>query len=271
MVEWPTYTLVDRDRLVVDKRYQRELNAKRIEKIVEDFRSEIFGVILVSPRTDGTYAVIDGQHRVVAAGLLGFPSVPALVTHTESAQHEAENFVGVNTLRKKTTPFQNWTAAAFSDPSSLEAQTDQFLATLGLKVGSQGGPKTIKAVGTLKSVLDRGGLPLLRDTINLMYRHFHGLDNAYADKLIKGVATFLYIYEDKITWDKLDSAVSNELMKVGSTMTPTRILQQASVLQGVQPGLIANRFLKCYNSQNKTKHQYREARVIDGAYVGFHS
>lgn len=272
-IVWPKYTLIPVDQIVVDKDYQRELSEKRVEKIVNDFDPELFGVVKVAHRHDGTYAVIDGQHRVASAAFLGAKVIPATISTIETTAHEADTFVKVNTLRKSTTPFQNWKAAAFADPTSLEAQTNAVLASLGLELVDKTKGKitdSVRAVGAVREVLEKGGLPLIKDVFYLLKTHFHGMDAVYSKGMISGLAHFLYLYEDKITWDKLNLAVERELKNIGTTLTPVRILQQAMTTSNVRSKTISDRFLKAYNSQNKTKIQYRDARIQPNSYVGFH-
>jgi hypothetical protein len=55
-----------------DPAYQRSLNEKRVQHIADEFDPDAFGVITVSKREDGTYWVIDGQHRLAALRRMGW-------------------------------------------------------------------------------------------------------------------------------------------------------------------------------------------------------
>jgi hypothetical protein len=270
-VDWPSFQFLDVEKLAMDKKYQRDLSKKRVARIADEFDPDLFGAITVSARDDGTFAVIDGQHRTVGASLRGIKQVPAFVTSANDVHQEASTFVSVNTLRKATTPYQTWNAAAFADAASPEARSNKILAEHGLRIAAHGGANTIKAVGTLKWILDRGEVPLLEDTINILDKHWRGMDNCFADKLIKGVAMFLWIYEDKISWDRLNFALEEELRSTTTIMTPTRMLQKAAVssLQGIQPAVVSNLLIKSYNSKNKSKIQHRDTRPNKTLYKGF--
>ena len=56
---------------IVTEQYQRILNMKNVAGIVKNFDPAKLGVLVVSHRTDGTYAVLDGQHRLTALRRLG--------------------------------------------------------------------------------------------------------------------------------------------------------------------------------------------------------
>lgn len=281
-ITWPDYRMVSVDSLTIDSRYQRHLSRKQVDRIIEHFDPNLFGAIKVSDRGNGKFAVVDGQHRTVAASLKGITEIPAFVSPTSNAQEEAHTYVAVNTFRKATTPYQTWVAAAFSNHLSPEALANEVLAKHNIVVaGPNTKPKTgsefpnevvpIKAVGTLKWILDRGGIALLEDTISIVDLHWRGMDNCFADKLIKGLATFLWTYEDKLSWDKLNFALEQELKNVNTVMTPTRILQKASekTLQGVQPAVVSQMLLRSYNARNKVKTQYRDTRPNKDVYKGF--
>lgn len=51
---------------IVTEQYQRILNMKNVAGIVKNFDPAKLGVLVVSRRGDGTYAVLDGQHRLAA-------------------------------------------------------------------------------------------------------------------------------------------------------------------------------------------------------------
>lgn len=57
--------------LIVDRDVQRGIDRNRVAKIADDLDLEAIGTITVSHRGNGSYHVIDGQHRVEALRLAG--------------------------------------------------------------------------------------------------------------------------------------------------------------------------------------------------------
>jgi hypothetical protein len=55
--------------LIVDPEVQRSLDVRRVEKIAADLSHDALGTITVSHRANGSYHIIDGQHRVSAVRL----------------------------------------------------------------------------------------------------------------------------------------------------------------------------------------------------------
>lgn len=75
------------EMLIVDPAIQRSLDRRRVAKMVADYDAEAVGVLTVSRRTNGSYHIVDGQHRHAAARLaLG-----------ESAELACRVFTGLST------------------------------------------------------------------------------------------------------------------------------------------------------------------------------
>jgi hypothetical protein len=118
----PTFRMIEIHRLIVDGRYQRD--AKRgkslIIKIVKDFSWSRFQPITVAKVGDH-YAVIDGQHRAIAAATHpSIASVPCWVVPQDEIEHQAKTFVGINKTRMAITSTQIYFAGlAANDPDAL--------------------------------------------------------------------------------------------------------------------------------------------------------
>lgn len=107
--------------------YQRKLRISRVKKIVQGFDPSIFGVILVSKRTNGDYFVLDGQHRIAALRLLGKKNpntinqkVECRVHHGLTLAEEAKMFGGANDVLI-VHPFDKFNASVYAnDRESVE-------------------------------------------------------------------------------------------------------------------------------------------------------
>jgi hypothetical protein len=88
--------------LIVDQTVQRPLDGVRVAAIAGDFEREALGVIHVSKRADGTYHIIDGQHRVAAMRVLGKGDelVTCVVYEGLSRAEEAAMFRRLNNTRQ---------------------------------------------------------------------------------------------------------------------------------------------------------------------------
>ena len=74
------------------EQYQRILNMKNVAGIVKNFDPAKLGVLVVSHRADGTYAVLDGQHRLTALRRLGYDAANCIVLEGMTIRQEADYF-----------------------------------------------------------------------------------------------------------------------------------------------------------------------------------
>ena len=85
--------------LRVDESYQREIGATgraTIRKILDEFRWSKFAPVVVAALEGGFYAIIDGQHRTVAAlASAGIERVPCMVTIADQVE-QAAAFAAIN-------------------------------------------------------------------------------------------------------------------------------------------------------------------------------
>jgi hypothetical protein len=66
----PVIRTLRANQLVVDRTVQRSLDTRRAAAIAADFDRNALGTFVVSHRSDGTYHIIDGQHRHAVVILL---------------------------------------------------------------------------------------------------------------------------------------------------------------------------------------------------------
>ncbi|EEX09599.1 conserved hypothetical protein [Ruegeria lacuscaerulensis ITI-1157] len=109
----PVLQFVPINQMIIDDRYQRSVERRgkqNIIKIARNFDWTKFSPVVLSRRDDGTFAIIDGQHRVHAAALCGISDVPATITNM-TIEQEAAAFSWVNGSVTALTPNQIFKAA----------------------------------------------------------------------------------------------------------------------------------------------------------------
>jgi hypothetical protein len=120
-----------------DPTYQRALDPSRCKKMCTGWDRRLAGIIEVSdrgPDESPRYAVIDGQHRWAAAGLLADP--PLLVANVHEGLNigqEAVLFDRLNRLRKQPTAWDHWRArkaAGNHDVLAIEASVSSVGLTI---------------------------------------------------------------------------------------------------------------------------------------------
>ncbi len=147
--------------LRIDRTYQRRLSDKSISvirKITKDFQWSRFGAITVARLDDG-FAVIDGQHRAIAAACIGITDLPCLVT-TGETQDQARTFVAVNAARTNVNSVDKFRAAcAAGDQAALSLKTilDDLEITVTSMPMKDGRRRETRAITTLQNLLARRG------------------------------------------------------------------------------------------------------------------
>lgn len=96
----PSLAWIEVKRCAVDPRYQRTLESRRsqeiIDRIASDFRWSCFQAVLATMDGKGGFLLLDGQHRVEAARRCGIAKVPAVVVDAGSIAEQAAAFVRAN-------------------------------------------------------------------------------------------------------------------------------------------------------------------------------
>lgn len=204
------------DKLIVDRRVQRPLDPKKVEKIVNEFNFDALGIICVSHRADGSYSIIDGQHRVVALRQLDFQysSIQCEVFTDLALADEAAMF----RLRNNTTSVQYLdkfrVRVIESDPVALKIQ--EILSIYGWEIGATSKDRNDGRIASIQSFeriyqMDPGSDPtaaeLMLRTITKAWGHSgHGVDG----RIINGLGLFYVRYADEIDHDDL----ANRLAKL---------------------------------------------------------
>lgn len=132
MIEW-----IPPAELTMDVSYQRstdnDASRRLIASIAQNFDWRLCTPLVVSRRPDGTFAVIDGQHRLLAARLRGMDDLPCCVFQYDSAEEEAKMFVAANRSRKAMNRLDDFHAALAAGDSEAH-QVRQIVEDAGLTI-----------------------------------------------------------------------------------------------------------------------------------------
>lgn len=145
------YKKIEKHKLQVDYSYQRDTKAEKIKAIRSSWSYVACGAISVSERDDGSYYVIDGQHRVLAAmARSDISHLDCMVFQLNSSREEAIGFLAAQVQRKPVTASEKFKAEIVAgDKDAI------FIANLlnssGYKISdSQHGGK-VRCIGALLS------------------------------------------------------------------------------------------------------------------------
>jgi hypothetical protein len=162
--ERPHLGWVEISKLRIDDRYQRPLqrhNWEAIGRIARAFDWSLFTVVDIAPVGDGRFSVIDGQHRVHAAAMVGIDKVPVRVVQAP-VEGQARAFMGINGNVTAITPFHVLRASlAAGVPWAVEA--DRAIARAGCRLmtsnrtATERKPGEIYAVQWVRERIERDG------------------------------------------------------------------------------------------------------------------
>ena len=163
-------------RLLIDPAYQRrtsERSRSTCRRIAEGFDWRRFGAIVVAEVKEG-FAVIDGQHRAIAAARRGVARVPAVIVAGDVAQ-QADAFVGINSARTSVPTvdkFRARVAAGEEDAVALAGMLAEIGVAYDLPPGRVPGPRETVAISRLQKLVRQHGIGLVQTTIETLVKAF---------------------------------------------------------------------------------------------------
>jgi hypothetical protein len=233
----------------IDHKFQRELDEGRCKNMAKSIDPERIGVPVLSRRSDGSLAVIDGQHRVTALKQAGKDGEYILCEVHEglTVTEEAALFLKLNGGRKAVSVFDKWRARIVAN-DRLAHDITTVLESVGLRISRNPSKNTVCAIQVVESVYARNGN--LRETLNVLKRWGDGTAPSVFDgELIKYMSSFLLEHPDLVLDTLLDKL---------ETVHPERLLRRIKREQGadtsVHKVVVANAVLRdIYNHRNKKK------------------
>lgn len=200
----PELRWIGLELLSVDPQYQRSVDSRasrdNIARIVERFSWRKFQALTIVERDDGTFAIVDGQHRWEAAKLHpAVTAVPCLLIDARHLRDEAESFVAVNLNRVAMNPFHLHKARVVAgDPDALHLQ--EVCDRAGVVIPKTNLPsKDLPARGTLALSTIRDALRVYGDgptidALSTLAAAFPREPGSIRSALIKALVQFWALY-----------------------------------------------------------------------------
>lgn len=254
----------------IDPRVQRQLDESRAEKIGREFNENGFGVPSISKRDDGTFVVIDGQHRLAGARLasLGDHAFEMKVFEGLSLQEEAELFRLLNTT-KPPSPVDGFKIALI-ERRPEEVSIARIIGDYGWKVDNGGRRGSVQAVSALRTVYrkdsDRHGLSTgttLGSTTKTLTAAWGLGVNSLASSLLLGVGALIWRHSATVDQDLLIKALEFGWAKPDNLITQGRSYKDASgtSVQDAIATVVTNAYNKRARSAAKKVPEWTSGRV----------
>lgn len=185
--------------LVVDQSYQREIGRqglRNVSRIAANFSWLNFTPVIVAPLANGKYAIIDGQHRTMAALFCGFERVPAAIIEATRAE-QAAAFKAVNAAVTRVSNITTFHAAlAAEDPIAVGVAKACGAAGVRIRrypvAAAEMNPGDTIAIGALKKAFVAFGHDTLVTALQCITETENNEPGAVRATIIVGVAQTLH-------------------------------------------------------------------------------
>ena len=195
---------------IVTEQYQRILNMKNVAGIVKNFDPAKLGVLVVSHRADGTYAVLDGQHRLTALRRLGYDAANCIVLEGMTIRQEADYFRRQNENKQSLRINDTFNASLWAeDAESLRIK--ELMDKYGFRHGKSGQPMCICAIGALQRILRRFGDRTLELTLACIAATWPHDSTILRGEMLAGLGEFWRRYGEKLTVAQFEARMRKHL------------------------------------------------------------
>lgn len=257
------------DELFVDYSYQRPPDKSRAGHLAAGWDRKLAGMIEVSDRgadQQPRYAVIDGQHRWLAAQRVSpAPMMVATIHEGLSLAQEAELFDRLNRQRRRPSTWDHWRARKTAG-DQLVLDIEAAVAGIGrarhvdLRIDSAPREGHVRCTATLEKLAALGGIDLIRDTLDLLVDVWDVRQDAFDAPVVHGVGLVLHHLEQRIDLERLTDTL------LGTVPLQLKTQSLALVGNGTQPVRMAITLMSLYNHNRRVSGRRIEvtARTFGG-------
>ena len=227
--------------------YQRELDAKKVKKIAEQFDGDLFNEPKVSYR-DGTYWCFNGQHSIAAWKIYHKNQdkpVNCKVFKGMTWLEECDAFVKQNGISSDPTTNQKLRAAFnSSDPDVIDMVEKAQLCGFVVDFSSSKTPTRIVATSSLfRAYKQLGGVKYL-DMLTAIKEAWYGDMDAVSKQIIGGMTTFYKAYYGNFR--------NEDLIKSLKRITPAEIIRNGKGYTN-RSNTYTREIVKTYNNKRKNR------------------
>lgn len=197
------------DKMILDV-YQRGLNARNIAAIARNFNEARLGVLVVSERENGFYAVLDGQHRLAAMRQLGIHSANCIVLEGMTLQEEAEFFRRQSENKQNLRVKDLFNAGIYAgDAQCIEIQ--RLLDKYSFRIGGSGHAKTVNALDALVMIVKLYGYEVLEYTLAVIDATWPTDRTIMRREMLAALAEFGHRFRGKVDASRFAARMMNKI------------------------------------------------------------
>lgn len=185
---------VELERLKIDPRYQRTVKMQRVRNMAANYNPDLMGVLVCSVRPDGVF-VVDGQHRLEVARLLGHKTVRCELRIGLTVEQEAGIFYNLDTQRVGLSSADAFRALLMSeDPAAVAL--NQAITDAGLIAVNEPLPNAVRSYKTLLKLAKTRGMDNIRKVLKVCHDAWADTVNAAPAAVIEGLSLFITLYPE---------------------------------------------------------------------------
>tara|TARA_Y100000588_G_C14023172_1_gene825188 strand:+ start:169 stop:975 length:807 start_codon:yes stop_codon:yes gene_type:complete len=187
--------------LMVDHTYQRQVNADRksaVAAMAEGWDWMKYQPISVSRRGPGSFAIVDGQHRYLAALRAGLQQLPCYILPGDPViRDEASAFVGINKDRVKVHPIYVFYAQLAAGDEEVQVMK-QVLDASGIVIPRHPGRRDLLqegqtySIGAITKALQAYGPALVETVLTALRKAYAGTGEGLSGSVIRSAAGWLH-------------------------------------------------------------------------------
>lgn len=245
---------IHKTKLEIDHKYQRECSKQMTSSMSSKWSWIACGVLTVAHRPDGSYCVIDGQHRLRAAlNRSDITNLPCIVFKLDSIATEAKGFVDSDTFRRNILSLDKFKAqkeAMDSNALYLQSIFDRY----GIKPSASKSPKSIKSLSTCYALakIDQRQFENLMELISVLC-----MDEAISEKLLTG----LDYLSKHLTIPITDKKLRMRILDCGASKLEIGAIKAAAYYAGGGGKVFAIGMLEIINKGLRKKYAFRDEIV----------
>ena len=225
--------------IFLDETYGRPPRTTHLETMAREWNRDLVGVVYLSMRDDGKFAVLDGNHRVMACRIAegDDATIPAYIYMDLTIEEEALYFHDFNRKRKALFPEDEFKAALVAGDHEALA-INAVVESLGLHIGGVrvgGGTSEgfVSGIRALQAVYQSHGENGLREVLLTLRDSMGTGPSAIQATIVRGLALFAARYYEMESFDR------SRLLAVLSTHSPAQLKSLAMNIRAGSPTIDA--------------------------------
>jgi hypothetical protein len=182
--------------ITVDESYQRDKRPSIIKVLREEWDPYIAGAILVAPHSDGSFTVVDGQHRFEIMCERGWQKIPCFIKPTNTIADEVTAWLDANINKSNPTALEKHRARVRRgdpEPCDINRIVQQHGFWIATSKSGVMQYSKIQAIDAVTQIYKKG---MLNEVLTFIESAWRGQSYAMTEGVLLGVFAFLQEYPE---------------------------------------------------------------------------